>query len=614
VAFDESGNATKAVEGFARGQGVEIDALEVRETPKGEYVYAVKTEKGVDASELLPPLLETLVSSIHFKKSMRWKDLDVTFVRPIHWMVALFGGDVIDFRFGDIQSSRFSRGHRFLSPGEFEVKSFDDYRLKCEKAHVVIDPLSRKSIIKTGILEAAKKAGGRLIEDESLLAEVSNLVEYPVVLLGHFDEEFLSLPKEVIVNAMREHQRYFSLEDEKGKLLPCFITVSNTRARAMNVVKEGNERVLRARLSDAAFYYDEDLKKPLDEMVASLKNVVFQAKLGSSYEKVNRFTALAESLSSDIAPQLKDAVKRAAYLCKGDLVSGVVGEFAKLQGVMGRDYAIKGGEDKLVAEAIYEHYLPRSADDILPVTDVGAIVSIADKVDTICGCFGVGLKPTGASDPYALRRQTLGIINIIVDKKYKVSLGTLVDQSLTLLGDKLLKKSEDARSEVLEFFRSRLMGFLTSKAYPHDVVDAVLARGFDDILDTVEVVKALSHLKGLSDFEPLAVAFKRAVNITKEYEQKEVNPSLFEGDAEKALHSAYHSTNEDVSALAGKGKYQEALLKAAGIRPFVDRFFDGILVMVDDERVRNNRLSLLKEVSTLFTRFADFSKIVTDNK
>lgn len=614
VAYDEAGQPTKAMLGFARSQGVAVEDVELRETPKGEYLFVVKEEKGLDTKELLPEILSNLVASIHFKKSMRWKDLEVPFARPVHWIASLFGGEIIDFSFGDIQSSNKSRGHRFHAPKEFEISSLDDYRVKCTEARVIIDPNERISIINKGILKAAEDAGGRLIEDEGLLKEVANLVEYPVVLLGGFDREFLKLPRDVVVGAMREHQRYFSTEDKEGRLLPNFITVSNTEAKDMAVIREGNERVLRARLSDAAFYYYEDLNIPLDDMVESLKSVVFQAKLGTSFEKVERFESLAGYLADELIPDLKNKVLRAAHICKADLVSGVVGEFAKLQGVMGRDYALKAGEDDEVAEAIFEHYLPRNADDILPSTQTGAVVSIADKMETICGCFGVGLIPTGASDPYALRRQTLGIINIIMDKTYKLSLSDLIDEALHSLGEKLKKDKSETKEAIVEFFRLRLLGLLTSKGSPTDVVDAVLSKGFDDILDAVEVVKALSHLKGLPDFEPLAVTFKRVVNITKDFESVGVDPSLFEKEAEKELHSVCHAVLGDVMDLADKGKYKKALLKAAEIRPLVDKFFDDILVMAEDEEIKNNRLSLLKEVSSLFTRFADFSRIVTAKK
>ena len=614
VAYDESGKPTKAMLGFARGQGVAVEDVELRETPKGEYLFVVKEEKGLDTNQLLPEILSNLVSSIHFKKSMRWKDLDIAFARPVHWIAALFGGEIVNFSFGDVQSSNKSRGHRFHAPEEFEVTSFVDYQDKCLKARVIIDPEERRTIIKEDILKKAKEAGGSLIKDDGLLDEVANLLEYPVVLLGGFDREFLNLPKEVVIGAMREHQRYFSIEDKDGRLLPNFITVSNTDAKDMSVVREGNERVLRARLSDAAFYYYEDLNVSLDDMVDSLKNVVFQAKLGTSFEKVERFEALAGYLAAELKPDLRNKVLRAAHICKADLVSGVVGEFAKLQGIMGRDYALKAGEDDEIAEAIFEHYLPRNADDILPSTQTGAICSIADKMETICGCFGVGLIPTGASDPYALRRQTLGIINVILDKTYKLSLTALIDESLDKLGEKLIKDKSETKEAIVEFFRLRLLGLLGSKGNPTDVVDAVLSKGFDDILDTVEVVKALSHLKGQPDFEPLAVTFKRVVNITKDFESVGVDPSLFEKDAEKDLHSSCHAVSGDVMDLADKGRYKEALLKAAEIRPLVDKFFDDILVMAENEEIRNNRLSLLKEVSQLFTRFADFSKIVTEKK
>lgn len=616
VAFDEEGKPTKAMEGFARGQGLPLDKIEVRETPKGEYLYAVKESKGVETASLLPSILENIVASIPFKKSMRWKDLDVAYARPVHWIVGLFGGEKINFTFGDVHSGNISRGHRFHAPAEFEVNSFNDYTEKCRSAFVIVDPKERKKIISEGIRKAAADAKGQLIEDDGLLEEVANLVEYPVVLLGNFDNEYLDLPKDVVVNAMRDHQRYFSMEDSSGKLLPLFITVSNTEAKDMTVVKAGNERVLRARLSDAAFYYYEDLKKPLDEMVEALKGVVFQAKLGTSFEKVERFSKLAVCIAEQLQLDAgaKENIMRAALLAKADLVSGVVGEFAKLQGAMGRDYALKAGERPEVAEAIFEHYLPRNASDILPSTDTGAIVSIADKMETLCSCFGIGLIPTGAADPYALRRQTLGIINILLDKKYSLSISKLIDSSLEIAGGKIDRDIVETKKAVLEFIKTRLAGLLGLQGYAHDIVDAVLERGFDDIADTVEIVDALSNLKNLPDFEPLAIAFKRVANITKDFESISVDPSLFEDDAEKKLHNASQEIGGQVKALADNGKYKEALIKAAEIRPLVDNFFDDILVMVESEKLRDNRLSMLKDVSGLFTRFADFSKIVTDNK
>ncbi len=611
-AYDNEGKPTKALLGFARGQSIPVEKVEIRSTAKGEYVFSVKEKKGSETAELLPNILTRFISEIHFPKSMRWKDLDIPFARPIHWIAAIFNGEAIPFEYGDIKSSNVSRGHRFMAPGEFEFSSFEDYSNLCRTGKVIFDSSERKVIITEGIIKEAENAGGVLIEDKGLLEEVANLVEYPVVLRGHFDEEFLKLPREIIINAMREHQRYFSVEDGKENLLPFFITVSNTEARDMAVVRQGNERVLRARLSDAAFYYYEDLKTPLDDMVKSLNKVVFQAKLGTSLEKVERFKKLAERLSEELAPDLTQKVSRAAYLSKGDLVSGVVGEFPSLQGIMGRNYALRQGEDADVAEAMFEHYLPRSADDILPESDIGAIVSIADKMDTICGCMGVGLIPTGASDPYALRRQTIGILNIIVEKKYSFSLAKSIDNALEILQDKLTKSVDETKSAVLDYFKTRLKGILTSKGYPHDVADAVLSIRFDNILDSVEVVKALSRLKEIADFESLAISFKRVVNITKDFQGKDVDEKLFEKDSENRLNSACKSISVDIFSLEEEGRYKEALLKAAEIKPFVDSFFDDVMVMADDIKTRENRLSLLKNVSALFTRFADFSVIAAD--
>ncbi|HZV80961.1 MAG TPA: glycine--tRNA ligase subunit beta, partial [Geobacteraceae bacterium] len=415
IAFGPDGKPSKAAEGFARGQGVDVSALTVITTDKGEYVAATRRETGRPVHELLAEILPRLIGNIPFKKSMRWGDFDVRFARPIHWIVALFDGIVVPFSFGPIESGTVSRGHRFMANTTFPVKDFAHYLEECERHFVIPDPEVRKEIIRREIHRTAKAAGGHLLPDEGLLDEVTYLCEYPSAVHGTFSADFLKVPKEVLITSMRSHQRYFSVIDGDGKLLNAFITVNNTLTEDPSVVVKGNERVLRARLSDARFFFEEDLKVSLESRVESLKSVVYQQKLGTSYEKMKRFRALAEDLADQLSPKVKAKASRAAYLCKADLVSGMVGEFPEVQGIMGREYALAQGEEPEVALAIAEHYLPTQAGGDLPTADIGAIVSMADKLDTICGCFGVGLIPSGSADPYALRRSALGVINIILD-------------------------------------------------------------------------------------------------------------------------------------------------------------------------------------------------------
>ncbi|MBI4745827.1 MAG: glycine--tRNA ligase subunit beta, partial [Deltaproteobacteria bacterium] len=570
-------------------------------------------EKGRPTPDLLEEVLPRLISAIHFRKSMRWRDLDVRFARPIHWIIALFGADIVPFSFGEIKSGNESCGHRFMAPGTFKVSGLADYLDKTEKGFVIVDHEKRRAIIKEQVDKLASSSNGFVIEDEELLGTVPFLVEYPVALLGSFEGEFLNLPKDVLITAMRKHQKYFSLVDKDGMLLPHFIAVSNTAAKEMDVVKRGNERVLRARLSDAAFFYNEDKKTPLEKRVEKLKGVVFQVKLGTVHEKMERFKSLAEFLADILKPEVKETVSRAAYLCKADLVSGMVGEFPELQGIMGREYAAVSGEDAEVAKAIYDHYLPRFAEDGVPDNDAGAVLSIADRIDTICGCFGIGQIPTGATDPFALRRHTIAIINIILARDYKLSLSKLIDRSVALLSGKITRPADEVKKDVIEYIRVRFQNILTSDGYPIDVVDAVLSADFDDIVRSVKIVKALSWLKKRPDFEPLAIAFKRAVNITKGTVRTAADASLFQHDTEKALYEASIKVKERVSEMAKKEEFNSALLEIATLKGAVDAFFDGVMVMDKDELIKNNRLALLWGVSDIFSGFADFSKITTSN-
>lgn len=609
VAFDPQGNPTKAAQGFARANGVEVSELSRMETDKGAYVYISKVLEGRPVADLLPEMLPRVIMAIPFRKSMRWKDLDIRFARPIHWLVALFDGLVVPFTLGNLQTGNLSRGHRFMAPAPFPVQDAAGWEKELERRFVIADPQRRKEIIAREVERVAHSLGGEMISDPALLEEVSYLVEDPTPLCGSFEEKYLELPRELLITTMRGNQRYFTLNSPQGELLPRFITVANTRAEDPQVVVRGNERVLRARLSDAMFFWKEDQKVALESRLENLKNVVYQAKLGTSYEKVMRFRQIALCLADRLDPAARELTERAALLAKCDLETGMVYEFPELQGVMGREYARLEGEDSRVCTAIYEHYLPTQAGGELPSDTVGAFVSIADKIDTVCGCFGVGLIPTGTADPFALRRSAIGILNILLSRGFRVSLPELVDRSLGLLEPKLTRPLAEVRAEVLEFFRGRFFHMLTAQNWPQDVVDAVLAAAFDDPVDALERVKALSALKGMENFEPLAVAFKRIVNIIKGGLDRPVDPALFQASCEGELYGALQKVQGEVEARVEAGDYAAALQAIATLRGPVDNFFDGVMVMDKEEAVRENRLALLTSVARLFKGTADFSRI-----
>lgn len=608
AAYDAEGKPTRAAEGFARGQGIDISQLKIVSTEKGEYISATKQETGRPTHQLLAEILPKLMAEIPFKKSMRWGDLDVRFARPIHWIVALFDGATLPFSFGNITSGAMSRGHRFMASSSFPVKDYAHYLEECERHFVIPDPELRKEIIRRATHRVAEAAGGKLLPDEGLLEEVTYLAEYPSAVAGTFPPEFLKVPKEVLITSMRSHQRYFSIVDADGKLMPGFITINNTLTEDPSVVVKGNERVLRARLSDARFFFEEDRKVKLETRVASLKSVVYQQKLGTSFEKMERFRTLAKSLSDFLDPSLSAKVEQAAYLCKADLVSGMVCEFPEVQGIMGREYALLEGIEPAVANAIAEHYMPTQAGGELPASDIGAMVSIADKLDTICGCFGVGLIPTGSADPYALRRSAIGIINIILDKGYRVSMQKGIDKALRLLAPKLTRPAADVQNDVQEFFRARFINLMTDQ-YPGDVVEAAVSKGYDDLVETSARIKALAEFTTHPDFEALKVAFKRIGNIIKDGLDAPIDPALFQDSAETALYEAFQGVKISTESNINNGAWLDALTEIATLRGTVDTFFERVMVMAEDQRVRDNRLALLTVIARMFGRLADFSRL-----
>ncbi len=613
AAYDAAGKPTKAAEAFAAKHGVAVSALELVTTDKGEYLSARRHERGLPTLELLPALLSGLLRAIPWKKSMRWAAYEESFARPVHWLIALYGGERVALEFCGVKSGNRTRGHRFMAPAELEVASAREWQDKLEQAFVIVDPAKRRVLIEAELLRLATEAGARVRPDPALLDEVANLVEWPVGICGSFDQEFLAIPPEVIVSAMRAHQRYFAMEDGAGKLAARFCTIAGTVTRDASRVRAGNERVLRARLSDARFFFEEDRKVRLEERAARLDGVVFQAKLGSIGAKVKRVGEVAAWVATQVAPQLSAAdVARAAHLCKADLVSHMVGEFPDLQGVMGRAYALLQGESAVVADAILEHYLPRGAGAELPAGDLGAVIGIADRIDTMVGCFGVGLVPSGSADPYGLRRAAIAILGITLGRKWRLPLPGLIDAAITAYGGGLPAAGKAALpGQVMDFLKTRLRGLvIEAHQLPGDVVDAVLEARSDDAVSAEARARALGRMRARADFEPLGVAFKRVANILKgQAAGGAPDPARFTVDAERALWTAFGEVQLRAKGKADGFDFEGALAELATLKPAVDKFFDDVMVMDKDEALKKNRLALMGTVNALFLEVADFRQL-----
>ncbi len=515
-AFDDQGRPTKAAIGFARSQGVDVADLVIVKTSKGEQVAVRKTEEGQPTIPVLVEILPGLLERVSFPKTMRWMDLDVRFARPIHWIVALFEGEVVPFTFGNISSGNLSQGHRFKKPATFRVAGLKDLRRSLEKQEVILDQAERRSHIDVLIKELAISAGLQVFDDPELLDEVNFLVESPYPVMGEFSEDFLELPASILITCMKKHQRYFSIQDREGRITNRFIAVNNTPVKDPTVSVRGHQRVLKARLEDARFYFREDRRIPLFDRLESLKGVVFHSKLGTAYEKVERFTRLAVGLAERFAPDKVKEVERAAWLCKCDLETGIVYEFPELQGIIGSFYARMDGESDEIATAVREHYLPAHAGDSLPQGVIGSLVSIADRMDTIAGCFSVGLIPTGAADPYGLRRHALGIIQILINLDRPLDIGWFVAEAIELLAEKRTRESNVVQADVLEFVRTRFVNFHTSLDFPLDVVEATVRARFDDVVDARRRVEALNQWKSREDFDSIIIGVKRVVNILRD--------------------------------------------------------------------------------------------------
>ncbi len=616
AAFASDGSPTKAATKFAEAQGATLAALRRVQTPRGEYLAVEVTEPGRQASALLPAVLGAAVHGIEFKKRMRWGDVEQSFARPVQWLLALHGQEVVPVVFADVKSGRMTFGHRFLSPGPHPVAHPRDYPGLLERAQVLAEVAVRKERIRSEASEAARRAGGRIREDEALLDQVTELVEWPTALLGSFEERHLDLPPEVLIQEMTSHQRYFPVLAADGRLLPRFVAISNTPVRDPALSLRGYERVLRSRLTDGRFFFDEDRKISLAARVPALERVVWQGKLGTYAEKVGRIRQLAAALTRAVGrPELLAVVDRAALLAKADLTTGMVGEFPELQGVMGREYALASGEPPAVAQAIADHYLPRGASDPVPAHDPGALVGMADRLDTLAGLFALGKPPTASTDPFGLRRACLGVVHLVLGRGYRLSLGEAVDQALEGVGRKLglgAAPLAEARQQLLEFFRGRLRALWADRARA-DVVEAVLAAGFDDLRLARARLDAFAQVVGAPDFTELAMAFRRVVNIVekqgRDVPPEPADPRLFQEPTETALAQAARRASEAVRRALAAEDAPAALAAARALKAPVDAFFEKVLVMTDDRPLRENRVRLLREVAQVFAPLADLSRI-----
>lgn len=608
AAFDADGNPTKAALGWARGNGIELSDAQRLTTDKGEWLLHIADIKGKTSAELLPGIVEYAVTHLPIPKAMRWGDKSIQFIRPVHTLTLLLGEQLLPATILGINSSRTIRGHRFMGEAEFALEHADQYlRLLEDAGKVVADYQRRKDIITQGVEQAATAAGGVADLDDDLLEEVTSLVEWPVVLTAHFENDFLEVPAEALVHTMKSDQKYFPVYDSAGNLMPTFIFVTNIESKDPNQIISGNEKVVRPRLADAQFFYDNDRKTPLSARLEQLDSVLFQQQLGSVREKSERISKLSGFIAAAIgADQVK--AERAGLLSKCDLVTDMVFEFAETQGVMGMHYARHDGEDEAVALAIKEQYQPRFSGDELPSQDIAAAVALADKLDTLVGIFGIGQTPKGDKDPFALRRAALGALRIIVEKGYDLDLPVLIEQARALYGDKL--SNNNAAEEILDFMLGRFRAWYQDLGYNIDVIQAVLARRPTRPADFDARVKAVSQFRKLDAAAALAAANKRVGNILAKFEGEipsQVNTNLLQDDAEKVLAHQLSELSERVAPLFAKADYQSALSELARLQENVDNFFDEVMVMADEEALRLNRLSLLNQLRNLFLRVADIS-------
>ena len=613
IALDDSGNPTKALVGFMKGQNITREDIIIQEYNGEEYVYGKVLSQGKKLEDVLSSKMADVIKNINFPKSMKWGGKNLKFARPIRWIVSVLDNSILPFQLEGIVASNITKGHRFLGSQSIVIDNIDGYKDILKENFVIVDEKERKDIIKYSSEKLAREKGGSVEKDDDLLNEVTNLVEYPTPIIGRIKDEYLVLPFDVVTTPMKEHLRYFPVLDDKGRLLPYFITVRNGDDNHVDTVVKGNEKVLGARLEDAKFFYKEDIKHSLDYYVEKLKTITFQEKLGSVYDKTIRIGKLTEKIANylEVGDETKRNLDRASYLAKADLVTKMVTEFTELQGKIGMEYAQESGENEIVSLAIFEQYLPRYSGDKLPSTTAGAILSMADKLDSICGLFAIGIQPTGSQDPFALRRSAIGVINIIMDKKVNVSLMDLIDFSLYIYVEEsgLASDFNKVRAEIFEFFTGRVKNLFLDQGISYDVIDSIIKTGTDNIYDMkIRGEKINSWVKD-HNINDMLTAFNRLSTLAIKTESSEVKRDLLSG-YEVQLYDEYNNLEEKVNTLIQKKEYDKALSTLITLKEPIDNFFDNVMVMVEDENLKNNRLALLRKIYDTMLRVCDLTYIV----
>jgi len=606
AAYDANGNPKPAAIGFAKSNGVKVDQLSKKQTDKGERLAFIAQVKGQDTLNLINPLIIKAINQLPLPKAMRWGDCTESFSRPVHWVLAILGKQVLTLELFGLKADRFTLGHRFHHPEAIEIKTAAEYETKLEQAKVVVCFEARKAKIRMQTEQIAKEMQAHAVISEDLLEEVTALVEWPVALAGHFDKAFLKVPAEALISSMAEHQKYFHLVDDNQQLLAAFITISNIDSLRPASVVEGNEKVIRPRLADAKFFYDSDCAKPLESHINSLKKIVFQNKLGSLFDKSQRVAKLSSYIANELGQDPKQAV-RAAQLCKCDLMTDMVGEFSDLQGIMGKYYALKDGEDHEVAAAMDEVYMPRFAGDQLPTTQTGLILALADRLDTLVGIFGIGQIPTGTKDPFALRRSALGVLRLITENHLSLSLNHLVDRSIGFYSG--IELEQQTNQKLASFFQARASGLCQDKGYSLPAIKSVEALDIQYPTDFIKRVEAVENFKSTSESQDLAEANKRVKNILSKSElapDSQLDTTLF-GEEEKALYQKICDVKESVGQLVSQKDYSLALQELAQLKDVVNIFFDKVMINAEDPKMRKNRLSLISQLRQLFLGIADIS-------
>lgn len=614
ISFDQDGNPSKALQGFLKSKGLSLDDIFYKDMGGTEYVFASVEHKSLSFTELIESNAESIIRKIVFPKSMKWGGRDLRFARPIRWIVSLYNDKVVKFNLENIRVSNLTNGHRFLSKKDIEIPDAHDYMKLMEDNYVIVDNEERKAKIRLESERLAKSVGGSLQDDEAIIDQVTNLVEYPTPLLGTIKDQYLELPDEVVITPMKDHLRYFPVVDSKNRLMNHFITVRNGDDKYLDIVRKGNEKVLAARLEDAKFFFNEDRKKDLEEYVNDLKTIVFQDKLGTLYDKTLRNIKLAEKICDDlnVGDETLETTKRAAYLSKADLATKLVVEFTELQGVMGKIYANLSGEPIGVQEAIYEHYLPRFAQDSLPTTTAGVVLAMADKLDTISGLFAIGTKPSGSQDPFGIRRASLGIINIVLEKSLDISIDSLVEETLYnyVKINELKFDYDEVKKTVLDYIETRFVGILQDSKYDANLIRAVINKHKDlNLLSIKQILSKLDGIKDSEDFEDAVAAFRRIYQISKgkELEKVEPNQDIME-ESERELFNLYtelKAKDENIKDM----DIVDAIKVLATYKDSIDKFLDTTMVLVDNKLIKNNRLSLISLILAEFNSVLDFKEI-----